>query len=726
MREEVLEEIIRSGDVERCVTFFTDMPEKERKKLAPLTIRFLRASDSGPFVQCQRVAVLATASLAQLKRFGPEVISSSYDYDIDPEIETLCDRKPEWLWDWCEWLLQRFEWEWKFVRRLVRRGACETPDTDNYVLGMSWGLTGRNTTILDGLRNDPELLPLVWRLFEVEGFTPLVPGSSSAFYDEERSWEFALRELSRNGELDRERLLDASLDALQRDFPKHQAAWYARFHDYMEPTAEERAARMDRYHDLLANPLPPIVTFAVKALRLLHKGGELDTTAFVARTEPALYAGTKSVAGPVLAMLTDIAGENPALGGEAALRATAALEHKASEIQDVALALIESHGDPMDDLLRMAVQDRLPVMTPSTRKHAEAWLGENGVPEALEVSKDLAGMMSRARALPTRLSRRVGVDHALAELEALQGSIPALNNATLSGSVRLVMNRLLTPVHFIRRFLRRTLSPAGLASLPVIFLVLVIAAPFYLFRRAKFRSAIDEVTFEAHGSGRGGISRLLWRMSPRPLYAQTAIDTEERMDRQRPTYEPPLPGYEVALDADTPFHRSGPYMLCMGLSAYDTAEGQLATDLLIRTVEDGRLDGELLGNAMRHLLRGGHIKPNRWVDRLNVAVTESPLHAQVVRTALERSFGGLEAALPRNILLLMELQHNLCVEAEETIADPDCRAFLEGIGGAGKAAKLAKKLLALEVGDPLPHRRAAAVVALRGRLERAERWADRR
>jgi hypothetical protein len=34
---------------------------------------------------------------------------------------------------------------------------------------------------------------------------------------------------------------------------------------------------------------------------------------------------------------------------------------------------------------------------------------------------------------------------------------------------------------------------------------------------------------------------------------------------------------------------------------------------------------------------------------------------------------------------------------------------------------MARQLLALEAGDPLPHRRAAAIVALHGRLPRAER-----
>ena len=724
-REEMLEEIVRAGSVERCLAFFEGMPEKERAKFAPLTTRMLRENDSGPFVQCQRVAVLASASLGQVKRFGLDVISSDHRYDREPEFAALRDRKPAWLQAWAEWILEQWFWEWRFVRMLIREGLCEAPDSDMYVLGMIYGARDiqHGHSALEGLRKDPELLDdMVWRLFEVQGNSNASLSHIGDITGKEKGWSYALRELSKEGALDRQRLLDESLAALNRDFTQHHANWFSRFHEYMEPTIEERAARTGKYLDLLASPVQPTVTMAAKTLRVLHKAKRLDGAAFVARAEPALYAKAKGTVKSILGILSDVAAKEPTLAAQTVRLGAVALEHRAPEIQEAALALIEKHGDPSEDMLRGSIAERLPVTAPPVRKGAESWLGETGAPDAIEMPEELAGLLSRAQALSARPSRRAGVDLALAEFEALLGAVPALSNATLSGAVSLVLKRWLSLVHITRRFLRRTLSPRGLASLPVIVLTLTIAAPIYIFRNKYFRSTTDDEIFEAHWPGRGGISRILWRMSPRPLYARTAIDTAEQINSQRSAYNTPLPGYEVGLDPDTPFNRSGPFMMCLGLSAYDPVEGQLATDLLIQAIEDGRLDGAHLGRSMHQLLGGNIIKPNRWADRLAVAAGESPLHAQVVRNALVLALPAIPAEGMRNVRTLLELLFNLCVEAEEAVTDPDCRAFLEGIGGTGKAAKLAKKLLALEEGDPLPHRRAAAVAALRGRLERAERW----
>jgi hypothetical protein len=55
-----------------------------------------------------------------------------------------------------------------------------------------------------------------------------------------------------------------------------------------------------------------------------------------------------------------------------------------------------------------------------------------------------------------------------------------------------------------------------------------------------------------------------------------------------------------------------------------------------------------------------------------------------------------------------------------TNVDPQARAYLEGLDGSGKAAALAKALLALKPGQQ--QRDLAAAHALAGRLERAERW----
>ena len=80
-------------------------------------------------------------------------------------------------------------------------------------------------------------------------------------------WLYALTRLADEGRLDRQRLLDASLDALMRDFRASTVGWYAKLHEALAPTREERVARLDRYLALVTSPAPAVVKEGLAALR---------------------------------------------------------------------------------------------------------------------------------------------------------------------------------------------------------------------------------------------------------------------------------------------------------------------------------------------------------------------------------------------------------------------------------------------------------------------------
>ena len=72
---------------------------------------------------------------------------------------------------------------------------------------------------MEVLRRNPDLLVEdVWRVFEVEGGGENSLAAYDKYSSAENRWRTALVELGNDGSLDRERLLDASLDALQRGF----------------------------------------------------------------------------------------------------------------------------------------------------------------------------------------------------------------------------------------------------------------------------------------------------------------------------------------------------------------------------------------------------------------------------------------------------------------------------------------------------------------------------
>lgn len=1020
---ETLETLIHKGKTAQIGDFFACMPETERREFAPGLIALVpefhdfgwlsentygsKTDDS--VRDASTLAVLASASLTELKKLGWQYTPPMWGAkEQEPFLAILRDRAPDWLDSWAAWLLEDNFRYWGFVRRMVREGLCNPPETDFYALGMIEGLRTRfdadKGSLADAILADPELLDgLFWRLFEIEGGGELSLAACDKYTAAENSWSRALHELSTRGEIDRGRLLDASLDALNRDFAQFRAGWFSRFHEFLEPTPEERAARADRYLDLLASPIPPTVSFAMKALMTLHKAKLLDGAAFVARVEPVLYAKAKGTVKQTLRLMTAFAKADAALKSRVCLTAAAALEHPESEMQEAALALIESFGDPSDSELRAAVIDRREVLAAPMRGRVSTWLGGGDKPApAPDIgSEDLGALRARATAIPPDLAVAAGVDLALRALDAPQreievapynglnvprlsdqdriapvenldslidrfmlaladpfdverveqvldgvgrlcgerpddfearteplakkltillkkfdgdygspawssplGTVALLGAAWLDGrkpatlcgkainyrfhieqagaagifleraaalaaftAARQPVSPLSIPTHrngwiapraLVSRMRAWQAAKHDIATADLILALLRLApdgraealaaardltgetggalrhalggndekigksAPIWV-AAARARSPLeDDEAVEARFPGLGpdtgraaerdfsvetrtwqssysdqeeswdylsisyspapdkpppsqseaykhiltGFARkwekyrllptvlahidpieptggaeadqmthqklnspwapILWPANPKPLYAATALSAAGWEHSQRPGAEPPLAGYRVAMQPDALIGRLGRLMLCMGLNALDSAERQLATDFVIETIRDGRLNTVLLPLDMARLITSSLIKPKRWAARLREAAGESPLHAQAIRQTLEGVLALGQATPPRDIHALMELLHELCVETGEAVSKQETRDYLSGIKGGGKAAKLVKTLLALEEDNPLPHRRAAAAIALAGRLERAERWAGRR
>jgi hypothetical protein len=183
-------------------------------------------------------------------------------------------------------------------------------------------------------------------------------------------------------------------------------------------------------------------------------------------------------------------------------------------------------------------------------------------------------------------------------------------------------------------------------------------------------------------------------------------------------------GLKLILNADVPIGPMALFMLCRGLNAIDAAAVQATVDALIAVIDDGRLDGDTLGQAMHAFLSTGLVFGKRWPDRLKDVARSSALGRQVVRRALERA---MQPATPqaklRDVHAWIETLHELSIEAGEAIEDPLAREGLAQFLKAGKARKPAQALLDLASAQSEAHRSAAAAHAIHQRLARAERWA---
>ncbi|MFZ4532222.1 MAG: DUF6493 family protein, partial [Alsobacter sp.] len=223
--------------------------------------------------------------------------------------------------------------------------------------------------------------------------------------------------------------LDASLDALGRGFSPWRAGWFSRFHELLQPTLPERAARAERYADLLTSPVAPTVSMAIRALESVQNAGLLDAGLLVDRIEPVMFAPAAATVRTALGMLARAAEAAPDQSAAAMRLAAIALEHPKADVQKAGLDLIERNGFRLDDDVKAAINARLAVVSPSLRPRLVAVLSQataeaRPAPPAGGGESAVEPLKQAASALPDDLRRLAGVDAALSALETLADDVP--------------------------------------------------------------------------------------------------------------------------------------------------------------------------------------------------------------------------------------------------------------------------------------------------------------
>lgn len=387
MTTESLMRELETGTEESVVQLLAGASEKERKAASGAVIERLERALQ-PWVnqgltpaQARRIifqfagvgkrvdfrpqlALIGTGTFGEVKRFGVATPAQAFD--------VLAARKPKWLGDWCKWALGASASSWPAVRRLVREGICERPEIDEYYLHMlNGGMAG-----LGGARqlleSDPALMDHeVWEIFRREG------RREASLAQDYVGWSDALVALSAEGRISRERLLDASLEALELPFKPHNTTWYRNFHEALKPSSDERAARLPLYLALASSSVPATMKFAMKAIDAVAKAGALPVDQFLEAAIPALTGKEKGTAAAVLQLLRRALAIAPASRGRVLETAAAALEHPAADIQSAALALIEESGAAEPEL-KALVASKLELASAQVRERARRWAGAGG------------------------------------------------------------------------------------------------------------------------------------------------------------------------------------------------------------------------------------------------------------------------------------------------------------------------------------------------------------
>ncbi len=186
-------------------------------------------------------------------------------------------------------------------------------------------------------------------------------------------------------------------------------------------------------------------------------------------------------------------------------------------------------------------------------------------------------------------------------------------------------------------------------------------------------------------------------------------------------------GLEMLLDPDVNASGLMCPLILIGLGAKQFETGQFFEDALVACIEDGRLDGIIIGAAASdHIFDS--ITQTRWIKAFRNVAKVSPLHNQVIRISIENILAGRSNPDSNPPIKFLELLYELCLDVEEGMVSDAVPAYLSSVAakGKGKGALLAKQLLKLETGKAMPSRKAAAQYALRSRVQRGERYQSTR
>ena len=392
---------MNAGDAARARDLVVPLKEPERRKLAKPVAdahQSLRWSWDEKQAARRRAAFVAFAGTATARKLAQEAwmfANHASDGLGDCLYDVIAARGSTFSETLARMLLRgERPMGWPLVRRAVREELIPPPeDQENYLRGMIFDVRmseGGNEldAVYRGLLDDPGLVDEVWSIFEHDLGGDLANvcawrrTDGFGFVREDNQWTYALVTLARERRLDRDRLLDASLDALARDFRPSGIRWYAQLHEELEPTEGERKARIDRYLSLLASPAPPALKAGLTGIKALGNGVSTDELARAAA--PALTQPRKSAAIQMLRLLEAAAKSDEPARPLVVCAAAEALGHEHADVQERALKLLERYpGDaPRSELLAY-----VDVVSPTLRRRVEALTGAVTEPERVAPSE---------------------------------------------------------------------------------------------------------------------------------------------------------------------------------------------------------------------------------------------------------------------------------------------------------------------------------------------------
>ncbi|MFF8475931.1 DUF6493 family protein [Streptomyces sp. NPDC015414] len=294
----------------------------------------------------------------------------------DALLRALETRGAGWLADVAHRLARRpvsADVPYELMAGLVSRSGCEVPATDAYVTGWVRHIGGgrRGGRVLDSLRREPNLAPLVAGLFALTDLT----GIRWLLGDGPDSWPSALAALAREGLLDRALLLDACVARLLRGAGGTDHRILLPVLAGLGLTREEERARIADWTALARDAASPVAAHAQTVLGALALDGGLTVRQLAEASEGLLFRVERKLVRAQLVLLGKVLTRDPGAVAELLPVVARTFGHEDVQMQERALKLVERHLGKLDGLeARDELCSAADRLTPALRTRAAALL----------------------------------------------------------------------------------------------------------------------------------------------------------------------------------------------------------------------------------------------------------------------------------------------------------------------------------------------------------------
>ncbi len=356
-----------------------------------------------------RLIILACCPWSQARRVRGNRwswIDQTRDSFADTVVRILIDRRPDWAGDWVELQLDvgSFPWECslglKHIHELVRTGVIDRPTSDGYAR-----LLGSATGVYEKIPADELIDELdIWRLFEVDTLAfDFVPEPKKAHqvwglatttekgqvaHTNLHSWPRKMYELSRQGRLDRNRLIDAILSAFWRDFRTPMRIGLLRFLEILDPTDAERKTHESAYRELLRHDYGPIVGMAIRSLTRLQQYSTLDTPAFLEAVSPVFELPIKTHAMRALTLIDRTTRKDGRMVVASLPAVIAALNHLSPDVQERAIDLLRAWHKAGIELDTSDILAQATMLAPHQRLALEGLVNDQSISQHASHTND--------------------------------------------------------------------------------------------------------------------------------------------------------------------------------------------------------------------------------------------------------------------------------------------------------------------------------------------------